>query len=52
MIEEGKDNNNLMYSGPYRQNKLKQDFNNGGKGYKINANQAEIIYQNRDNKPK
>jgi RHS repeat-associated protein len=52
VIEEGTDNDNVMYSGPYRQYTLEQDLNNGGKGYKINGNQAEIIYQNRDNKPK
>ena len=52
IIPEGTDNDNLMYSGPYRQYTLEQNLNNGGKGYKINGNQAEIIYQNRDNKPK
>jgi uncharacterized protein RhaS with RHS repeats len=49
-IEPGQQINNVMYSGIYRNQVLKQDLSNGGKGYKINANQARIIYENRDNK--
>jgi len=49
MIDEGTNNLNAMYSGAYKSNTLKQDLSNGGKGYKINAKQAEIIYKNRDN---
>jgi RHS repeat-associated protein len=51
-IAAGQDNDNLMYSGPYTQSNLGQDRNNNGKKYKINAKQAEAIYENRDNKKK
>jgi len=45
-LSKGQDNDNLMFSGPFRQNALKQDLNNDRKGYRINANQARILYQN------
>ncbi len=48
-IKPGEQKNNVMYSGPYRQ-ALEQNLSNDGKGYRINANQARIMYENRNNK--
>jgi RHS repeat-associated protein len=47
------DPDNVMFTNKYRfAESNSETTNNNGKGYKINGNQARIIYENRDNKPK
>ncbi|HMJ68289.1 MAG TPA: RHS repeat-associated core domain-containing protein [Cyclobacteriaceae bacterium] len=52
-MEYKNDPDNVMFSGKYQYAESGSDTrNNNGKGYKINGNQARIIYENRDNKSK